>query len=376
MPGSGFSLAIPSIQARAGLDPVTLSDLAEFDGVLVPAATKEAWLDEITAAGAQAGSIGADFSEFALTFGNIGIQVSTVFSMDQNLSPGAAEAILFGNAGGTGSAANLSFDGATVDGFAFTTAGLSLGIPLGSGTSDMALGATVNYTVGHGLVLARGAGGILADPVEVNVSFPAVFSREVVNEGDGTSCDEFDPFGSTGIGLDLGFMMKQDRFSFGASVTNVVNTFEWDTDKLAYAPASAEFRLGESESQADPEAYSGAPVSLKTAVENLTFKPTLRLGAALDVSDDFTLSGDLHNRFSDDGIRLSPKFHLGAGAEFRGLRILHLRAGAAVITDGIQYSGGASLVLGPVNLSAAAAVRTGDLGEVVLEQFALSFGNR
>lgn len=377
MPGSGFSLAIAPIQLRGGLNPITLSDLAEFDGVLVPTATKEAWLDEITAAGAQAGSIGADVSEFALTFGNIGMQVSTVFSVDQNLPPGAAEAILFGNAGRTGSAANLSFDGATVNGFAFTTAGLSIGIPLGSGASDMALGATVNYTVGHGLVLARGAGGILADPVEVNVNFPTVFSCEVVNEGDGTGCDEnFDPFGASGVGLDLGFMMKQDRFSFGASVTNVVNTFEWDTDKLAYAPASAEFRLGESESQTDPEAYSGAPASLKAAVENLTFKPTLQIGAALDVSDDFTVSGDLHNRFSDEGIRLSPKFHLGAGAEFRGLRILHLRAGAAVITDGVQYSGGASLVLGPLNLSAAAAVRTGDLGEVVLGHFALSFGNR
>jgi hypothetical protein len=158
-------------------------------------------------------------------------------------------------------------------------------------------------------------------------------------------------------------------------VTNVVNTFEWDTDKLAYSPASAEFRLGESESNADPEAYIGAPASLKTAVADLTFKPTIQIGAALDVSNDFTVSGDLHNRFSDDGMGLSPKFHLGAGAEFRGLGILHLQGGAAVITDGIQYSGGASLVLGPVNLSAAAAVRTGDLGEVVLGHFALSFGN-
>jgi hypothetical protein len=140
MPGSGFSLAIVPIQVRAGLDPITLSDLAEFDGVLVPTATKEAWLDEITAAGAQGGLAGVDISEFALTFGNIGLQMSTVISLDENLPPGAAEAILFGNAGRTGSAANLSFDGTTVDGFAFTTTGLSVGIPLGSSTSDMALG--------------------------------------------------------------------------------------------------------------------------------------------------------------------------------------------------------------------------------------------
>jgi hypothetical protein len=108
----------------------------------------------------------------------------------------------------------------------------------------------------------------------------------------------------------------------------------------------------------------------------MTIKPSLQVGAALDLSDDLTISGDLHNRFSDGGIAFTPKFHLGAGAEFRGLKVIHLRGGAAIITDGIQYSGGLSLVLGPVNLSAAAAVQTGDLGENFLGQFTFSLGNR
>jgi hypothetical protein len=65
------------------------------------------------------------------------------------------------------------------------------------------------------------------------------------------------------------------------------------------------------------------------------------------------------------------------GAEFRGLKIVHLRAGAAVITGGTQYSAGASLVLGPVNLSLAGAIQQGDtLNETVFGQFTLSFGNR
>ena len=68
----------------------------------------------------------------------------------------------------------------------------------------------------------------------------------------------------------------------------------------------------------------------------MTIKPSLQVGAALDLSDDLTISGDLHNRFSDGGIAFTPKFHLGAGAEFRGLKVIHLRGGAAIITDGIQ----------------------------------------
>ena len=106
MPGSGFSLTflLLSLQVRFGLDPITLSDLTDFDGILVPNATKEAWLDEITAQGGQTGTAGADISEVALTFGNFGLQASTVVSAAVNLPPGMMEALLFGNAGRTGSA--------------------------------------------------------------------------------------------------------------------------------------------------------------------------------------------------------------------------------------------------------------------------------
>ena len=339
MPGSGFSLTFPllSLQLRSGLDPITLSDLANFDGILVPNATKQTWLDEITAQGGQTGTAGADLSQFALTLGNIGLQASTIVSAAVNLPPGMMEALLFGNAGRTGSAANLDLGGASIDAFAMTTAGVSLGIPLSTASGDMALGATLKYTVGHGLAIGRGSGNVQLDPIEVNANFPMVHSCEVVDRGDGIECDDFDPSGGgTGIGLDVGFMMKQDRFSLGASVTNVLNTFEWDVAKLAYRPGTASLELGSSDSSFDPEAYSGAPAMLKSAVDALTFKPSLQVGAALDVSEDFTISGDLHNRFSDEGIALSPKFHLGAGAEFRGLKVLHLRGGAAVITDGIQ----------------------------------------
>ena len=108
-----------------------------------------------------------------------------------------------------------------------------------------------------------------------------------------------------------------------------------------------------------------------------TFKPTLRLGAAVEFPMDLTISGDIHRRLSDEGIALTPQSHVGVGAEFRGLRVLHLRAGAAVITGGTQYSGGASLVLGPINISAAGAVQNGDeIAETAFGQFTFSIGDR
>jgi hypothetical protein len=68
--------------------------------------------------------------------------------------------------------------------------------------------------------------------------------------------------------------------------------------------------------------------------------------------------------------------HVGAGAEYRGLKVLYLRAGLAVITDGYEYGGGFSLILGPVNISAAGALEGGNLGSASVAQFALSFGGR
>ena len=185
MPGSGFSLTFPllSIQARSGLDPITLSDLTDFEDMVVPDATKQTWLDEITADGGQTGTVGVDISELALTFGNIGLQASTVVSAAVDLPPGMMEALLFGNAGRTGAATDLDLAGGALEVFAMTTAGVSLGIPISSATGDMAVGATVKYTVGHGVGIGRSSGNVQADPLEVSANFPMVHTCEIVVGG-------------------------------------------------------------------------------------------------------------------------------------------------------------------------------------------------
>ena len=370
MPGSGFTLAILPIQARPGLDPINLEDLNLVDGQLISAATKEDWLTRVNAAGGQSGSVGLDFTELALSLGRIGVQVSTIIGGQASLSPDIVEAVLYGNAGRTGSASNLSFSGSTVEGYAVSTVGVSFGLPVSSASGDMALGATVKYSVGHAVGIGLDQGGSFnSDPVRVDVDFPIVHT-------DDQRIEDGEVNNGTGIGLDIGFQMKKDKVSFGAAVLNVVNTFAWDESTLVYRPGSANMSVGSLESDFDVAAFGSAPAALKTAVDDLTFNPTISVGAAYDVSGDFTVSADVRNRLGDGGIATGPKFHAGVGAEFRGLKILHLWGGAAAITDGTQFSGGAALVLGPINFSAAAARQSGDLGEVILGQFTLSFGGR
>lgn len=366
MPGSGFSLAFAPVRARSGLGPVKLGDLADFENTVVPSSTKEDWLSRVADADGQTGSVGAEITELALAAGKVGFQVSTLVSGDLNLAPDIVELILYGNAGRTGTPASLSLRGSSLDAFAVTTAGLSVGLPLSTTEGSMALGVTLKYSVGHVIAIGRERGGSLqSDPIKVDVNFPIVtFDDEDASFDNGS-----------GLGLDVGFQMKRDRMSFGATVQNLFNSFSWSEDNLVFRPGTASLEEGSNDTDFDKRDYSAAPADLKQAVEDMGFDPTISVGGAYDVNEDLTVSADLRNRFGD-GLNVGPKLHVGAGAEYRGLRVLHLRGGAAIITDGVQLGGGLSLVLGPVNLSAAGAIRTGDMDDTALGQFTLSFGGR
>jgi len=205
MPGSGFSLALMGVQGRSGLDPLKLSDFNDVAGTLMSAAVKDNWLSRIDAKGGLSGSFGAEVSEIALTMGNFGLQVSTVVGGSVTLPTGIAEAMLYGNAGRTGSPTDLSLSGASIDGFAISTAGLSLAFPMSSPSGDMAIGATFKYSVGHGVAVGRStAGSVQSNPIRVDVDFPIVLTSEAADFANG----------GKGIGLDLGFMMKQGNLSF------------------------------------------------------------------------------------------------------------------------------------------------------------------
>jgi hypothetical protein len=370
MPGSGFSLALVPIQARAGLGPVTLSDLADYEGVLVPTSTKDAWMTSIENAGGQSGSAGADVTGFALTFGNIGLQVSSIASSSLNIPAGAAEAILYGNAGRTGAAQDLVLDGAAAEGFAMSTAGLSVGFPFGPGV----FGVTGKYSVGHAVAIATADGLASTNPLQIGLDVSAVAScdDEIVGQ-----CTQDFMDGGSGFSADVGFMMDLPALSIGASILNLFSTFAWNQEALAYRPGTVLVEQDTSAADFDEAPLATAPASLIALLDDFTLKPTLQMGAAMDLPIGLTVSADIHRRMGEGGIAFGPKSHVGVGAEFRGLGVLHLRAGGAVITGGTQYGGGASLVLGPVNLSGALAKRQGnDLEETILGQFTLSIGNR
>ena len=368
MPGSGFSLALAPVQVRLGLEPVKWGDLVDFEGILVPTATKEEWLTRVTAAGGERGTVGADVSAFALTLGNLGFQLSATAGGDVNVPPGVVEGLLFGNAGRTGTATDLSLVGATLESFAMTTAAMSFALPV---NPSLVFGLTGKYSYGHGLAIGRSESGTIeADPFRATMEFPLITS--CIDE---LSCTQDYVNAGSGFALDLGAMVDLGGVTLGAALQNIISNFAWDETNLGYRPGTLLLEDGEYDTQYDELSFDQAPDDLKTIVRDFTPKPSVRLGAALDVTPALTLTGDIHGRLSDEGIALQPDYSTGVGAELR-LGFLYLRGGLTKISEGMQYGGGASLVLGPVNLSAATGLRKGALSDTVISQFGLSFGNR
>ena len=402
MPGSEFSLAVAPVRVHVGNGPITLANWKDHEGKPVSHSTKTEWMDGIDSADGQRLSAGVGTAEVALTFWNVGLQLSSIAVASGRLPPDLMEAVLFGNSGRTCPRKNagctprpkhLSFAKGTADAAATSTAALSVAFPLAEWMSDvemmqafdqLSLGVTATYTLGHAVAVAESSGSIPPDEPRAEFGGSALHTR-VITEGDALS--HYLDNGS-GFGLDLGLMFSLDslpELTVGASVQNLFNTFAWDTSKLVSQSASGSIDNGMVELDLDladitsgvGDPYNVADPAIKKRITDLTFKPTVRVGAAYDVLDDLTLSGDVHYRFGK-GISLNPQFHVGAGAEYRVLDPLHLRAGLAYLTDDfsvhlVRFSGGLSAILGPVNLSLAIA---GQSNGEALAQFVLSFGNR
>lgn len=357
-----FSLAIPAVAVEAGLGPVTLANLVDYDNQVVPESVKAAWLSDVAAAGGQGGSAGAGVS-LAFNVGSLGVQLSSQAGGDISLGPDAVELLLYGNAGRSGEPGDFDLDGSAVDGYVVSTAALAYGL---QASPRLHLGVTGKYMVGSGLVLGRDDGTTLnSDPLGADIRFPMLFPTY--------PDDEFAFNNGSGVGFDVGAIWVGPGLTLGATIQNVMSTFAWDIEGFSYSPGEAFFDLGDSDSNFDELPASGAPRVLLDAVDELTMKPVFSAGAEMTLSPMLRLSADVRKRVSG-GLTFGPDFHMGVGAELSALSFLPLRAHVAAMSGGVQLGGGASLVLGPVNLSAAGAYRSDDLADAALGTFTLSFG--
>ncbi|NIR34827.1 MAG: hypothetical protein GWN07_12025, partial [Actinobacteria bacterium] len=89
-------------------------------------------------------------------------------------------------------------------------------------TDRLYLGVTGTYSVGSGLLVGRDAGSAFrSDPLGVEIRFPVLYPAW--EEG-----REFD--NGSGVGLDVGALWVGPSLKVGATIQNLVSTFDWDLD--------------------------------------------------------------------------------------------------------------------------------------------------
>jgi hypothetical protein len=375
-----FSLTLLPIAASFTLDPVTLGDIKDAQDFkfpnVVPRATRQAWLDKITAAGGEKGTPAGGMS-IAASVGPFAAQLGFTFFGRVALNPDAVEALLFGNVPATGSGPNgtnvrnLSFQNSKVDGGGVTTLALSYGRVFGAqkpGSGTLAFGATVKGLWGAGVGIARDAGSN-TNSTGGTISLPSVASRSFQDCRDDlgqlkpgcTVMPGSSGSGGFGVGADIGVAWTRDKLVLSSAIQNVFNTFKWDESVLAYRPGLIHFETSGDSSDFDEQVFANAPASLKSAIANYTFKPAIALGVAYAWKKDVTVSADLRQQMgNEESIMIGPKTSLGAGAEYRGIPFLSLRGGAGYITGGTTFSFGAGLRFGRYELGAAMATQRGD----------------
>lgn len=375
-----FSFTLLPFNFNAGVGPVSMSDLAQYDGELIPHSQRVEWLDQITANGGETGNFGTDLTFAALSVGPVAISATNSIRSRINMAPDVAEVFFFGNAGLTGAPGDYTLAGSNFDVSGTTTFAASLAAPLRFTLGPLpdqhfALGATLKYTIGNFLVLGQENGSALqSDPLAVQVDFPMVHTVFPDSNGEHAVGDILN--NGSGLGLDVGAAWQGGIFSAGVVVRNIVNTFSWNTDDLQFRDGTATWNADTTFTSFEQRDIADAPAALTDRIDQLyTFSPVLAAGAAARVLPFLTVTGDVRHSL-EDNLDVGVRNHLGVGAELSILPFLPLRAGLAVVSGGYQLSGGLGLRLGGVQLSAAAAARNTDLGDETVGAIGLTFGIR
>ena len=363
-----FSLTFLGARGTGDLGPVTLKDVSSYSGQVLPDAVRDDWMRRVEAGKGESGTVGAGITYIALSVGNIGFHAATTVTGDANLAPGAIELALYGNAGRTGTARDVSLAGSHMTSAVTSTFAFALALPKKTDLGTFSFGATAKYIVGNALIHGEDRGSVLgATPTTVDVRFPVVVS----DTSGGTAAGNH----GRGIGLDLGAAYEGGALTASVAVQNIVNSFRWDAESMYYYPLQAFFNADTSYNVTRSQPLASAPADVQAWVTSLRFRPTIAFGAALRASKRLTLAADVRQQMGD-GLSLEARTHAGIGAQLRVLPFVPLRAGVAYVTDGYVLTAGSGIELGGVNISASVQDRHTARGRSPGAALAISFGAR
>lgn len=350
-----MSLLLPSVSGDVALSPIGPVSVSPYAGTVVPNAVKDAWMDEIRAAGGERVALSMAAHPLLVSLGNAAL-VSTVRASSQFvLPPEAAQLLLYGNAGRGNGLEDVFIAGARGQASVTSSAGIAMGRLVGRPFDGaFSIGFTPKVVQGEML------GVVLSADAAVRGTDGVLDARSTVMTWglDGHAS------GATGRGLDVGAVYARERWSVAASVSDVINTLRYPAER-AWILTHHSTMSGESQTDTTrwaPYLVGGAPnpsltsAELAVAAEASTLasiRPTLRIATSVQPIRRLTLSADLAMRPSESLLDVTPRNSLGAGADL-DLSLVRLRGGVQRANGGTALSAGVGLHLFVLDLDLAA----------------------
>jgi len=349
LPGAPrFSLGGLVVGSSAGIGPVTVRNLADYAGATIPVDVRRGWVNAVRTAGTQQGSADASFTLLAFSAGRFGAQLSGTGGARMGLGPDALELFFLGNAEAVAANRTLRPSG-SLTANAFLTPSVSYAIPLRtSANGGLALAVSAKYVQGLADVEARDNGSVIT-PDTLRLRFPVVLNNPETGAG-------------SGMGADVSLAWRRGTTTAGVVVTNAFNSFAWDAAAYRCRDIRADVTVNANSTSTNEVPCSGALAERVRQASARRFRPGVRAGVAFVPTRALTVTGDVATQLGadDETIVLGPRTSVGAGAEYRGIPFLPLRAGFSVVTGGTLASAGASLRLGRFEIGAALQQRTVD----------------
>jgi hypothetical protein len=288
---------------------------------------------------ANAHVLGVSISRFAFGAGIMG-------AGSMEVSPDAAELVLFGNVGEDGTGKDFVMDGSHGEGWAISGGYVSYAQPFTIPALDylglkLSVGATVKYGVAHGLVHLEDTGtSNINEPLAITVD------AEILKSTDADAGRLW--------AVDLGLAVDWDGLLVaGISLTNALSSITWQEEdfELIQVMGLSDFNSMTSSDTtlAFGELSAEKQDEIIAFLEERTVPRTLRLGVLFEAIPALTVSAD-YVELIGGTLRSRWERTLSTGGELRLLSALPLRIGLATDFSHFAYTGGLGIYMGPVHL--------------------------
>jgi len=368
LPGRpGWSVGIVGANANINNNSLDYGQITDLYGEYIDDATKSQILADIRRNNPDrlfqlGGELGA--SALAVSIWRFGFGVSAIGVGDLQVSPDAAELILFGNVGedGTGKDFDIAGNG---DGSVVSNIYMSYAQPFSLSSlpgMEFSVGASVKYGIAHALV-------IVSDEGSTFTTNPLVLDADLqVLSSNGSDAGRMWAF-------DLGAAMDWSNWTFSLALQNAFANVNWNAEDFELSLYEGRADITEAVLTDTTIAYSDLTPELQQQVDErlATADPPkrLRMAALYRLGQKWTLSAD-YVELLGGTLREQWNRSLSAGAQVSLISVLPLRAGLATDFSQVALAGGLGIYAGPVHVDLSYSTMTLAAGDGAIASLSIS----